>query len=40
MIAVPIAAVAFLAAWLIPQVELRRRVEAPPDSTAAELATR
>jgi predicted MFS family arabinose efflux permease len=40
MIAVPIAAVAFLAAWLIPQVELRRRVEAPPDSGAAELATR
>jgi len=38
MIAVPISAVAFLAAWLIPQVELRRRVEAPSDPPAAELA--
>ncbi len=32
-------AIAFLAAWLIPQVELRRRVEAPPDSTPAQPAT-
>jgi len=35
MIAVPIAGVAFLAAWLIPQVELRGRFEAQPDPTTA-----
>jgi EmrB/QacA subfamily drug resistance transporter len=36
MLAVPIAGVAFLAAWLIPQVELRRRVEVQPAPTTAE----
>jgi EmrB/QacA subfamily drug resistance transporter len=45
LIAAPIGAVAFLAAWFIPQVELRRGVgaapEPPPDtSPASELAER
>jgi hypothetical protein len=30
LIAVPIAALAFLCSWLIPQVELRRWPSAPP----------
>jgi EmrB/QacA subfamily drug resistance transporter len=34
IIAVPIAAIAFLASWLIPQVELRRGVSAPPGPSA------
>jgi EmrB/QacA subfamily drug resistance transporter len=33
VIAAPIAAIAFLAAWLIPQVELRRGVGSSPDSS-------
>jgi len=44
-VAVPIAAVAFLASWLIPQVELRRadgggrpRASGPTDDRAAALA--
>ncbi len=45
LIAAPIGAVAFLAAWFIPQVELRRGVGASPEppsdtSTASDLAER
>jgi EmrB/QacA subfamily drug resistance transporter len=38
LIAVPIAALAFLATWLIPQVELRRWPEASPAAPAADDA--
>jgi EmrB/QacA subfamily drug resistance transporter len=42
IVAAPIGAVAFLASWLIPQVELRRGVgaarDSPPDSPAAPAA--
>jgi EmrB/QacA subfamily drug resistance transporter len=37
LIAVPIAALAFLATWLIPQVELKRWPEAGPEAPAAGL---
>jgi EmrB/QacA subfamily drug resistance transporter len=38
LVAVPIAALAFLATWLIPQVELKRWPEAGPASPDAEMA--
>jgi len=39
IIAVPIAAFAFLASWLIPQVELRRGVGATPESATEDSTT-
>src|SRR4029077_3540454 len=38
LVAVPIAALAFLATWLIPQVELKRWPEASATSPDAEMA--
>ena len=38
IIAAPIGVIAFIAAWLIPQVELRRGVGASPDSSGAPPA--
>ena len=37
LVAVPIAALAFLASWLIPQVELKRWPEADAEVPGAEL---
>jgi EmrB/QacA subfamily drug resistance transporter len=39
LVAVPIAALAFLASWLIPQVELKQWPEAGAEAPAAEMAT-
>lgn len=39
LIAVPVAALAFLAAWLIPRVELRRSTGAPPAARDTENST-
>jgi hypothetical protein len=36
---VPIAALAFLASWLIPQVELKQWPEAGAEAPAADMAT-
>ena len=39
LVAVPIAALAFLATWLIPQVELKQWPEASAETPAADMAT-